>query len=86
MDFTGQVAVVTGGGSGIGQACAREFATRRAAVAVVDRDATAGEKTASELRGKEVPPSSSPPMSAARPRLRGWFQRLFHALAASMFW
>jgi len=52
MDFTGKVAVVTGGGSGIGQACAREFATRRAAVAVVDRDATAGEKTASELRGQ----------------------------------
>ena len=52
MDFTGKVAVVTGGGSGIGQACAREFAARHAAVAVVDRDATAGGKTASELRGK----------------------------------
>ena len=52
MDFTGKVAVVTGGGSGIGQACAREFATRRAAVAVVDRDSMAGEKTVRELRGQ----------------------------------
>ena len=52
MDFAGKVAVVTGGGSGIGQACAREFATRQAAVAVVDRDAAASGKTASELRGR----------------------------------
>jgi NAD(P)-dependent dehydrogenase (short-subunit alcohol dehydrogenase family) len=49
MDFTGKIAVVTGGGSGIGQACAHEFATRHAAVAVVDRDAAAGGKTAREL-------------------------------------
>ena len=52
MDFAGKVAVVTGGGSGIGEACAREFATRRAAIAVVERNATAGEKTARELRDK----------------------------------
>ena len=52
MDFAGKVAVVTGGGSGIGEACVREFATRHAAVAVVDRDATAGGKTASEFRAR----------------------------------
>jgi NAD(P)-dependent dehydrogenase (short-subunit alcohol dehydrogenase family) len=52
VNFEGKVAVVTGGGSGIGEACAREFATRNAAVAVVERDAKAGEKTARELRGK----------------------------------
>jgi NAD(P)-dependent dehydrogenase (short-subunit alcohol dehydrogenase family) len=52
MDFAGKVAVVTGGGSGIGQACAREFAARHAAVAVVDRDAAAGGKIASELGGR----------------------------------
>jgi NAD(P)-dependent dehydrogenase (short-subunit alcohol dehydrogenase family) len=52
VDFTGKVAVVTGGASGIGQACAHEFANRGAAVAVVDRDAAAGEKTASKLRGE----------------------------------
>lgn len=54
MNFAGKVVVVTGGGSGIGQACAREFATRSAAVAVVDRDTTTGEKTANELHAKGV--------------------------------
>jgi NAD(P)-dependent dehydrogenase (short-subunit alcohol dehydrogenase family) len=52
MDFTGKIALVTGGGSGIGQACVREFVARKAAVAVLDRDATAGRKTAEELRQK----------------------------------
>ena len=52
MDFTGKVAVVTGGGAGIGQATAREFAARHAAVAVVDRDAKTGQETAAEIRGK----------------------------------
>jgi NAD(P)-dependent dehydrogenase (short-subunit alcohol dehydrogenase family) len=50
VNFKGKVVVVTGAGSGIGQACAREFATRHAAVAVVDRDAATGARTASELR------------------------------------
>lgn len=52
MDFSGKMVAITGGGSGIGQACAREFADRHAAVAVVDRDASAGERTVAELRSK----------------------------------
>ncbi|NUT32294.1 MAG: SDR family oxidoreductase [Hamadaea sp.] len=36
-DFDGRVAVITGGGSGIGAACAAEFARRGARVAVLDR-------------------------------------------------
>lgn len=39
MNFNGKVVVVTGAGSGIGAACAREFANRNAAVAMVDRKA-----------------------------------------------
>jgi meso-butanediol dehydrogenase / (S,S)-butanediol dehydrogenase / diacetyl reductase len=52
MDFKGKVAVVTGGGSGIGRACAEEFVEKNTAVAVVDRDGKAGQKTAAELKGK----------------------------------
>jgi meso-butanediol dehydrogenase / (S,S)-butanediol dehydrogenase / diacetyl reductase len=38
-DFSGQVVVVTGGGSGMGAACVAEFASRGAHVVVVDRNA-----------------------------------------------
>ena len=50
MDFKGKVAIVTGGGSGIGKACSQEFIEKNAAVAVVDRDAKAGKETAAELK------------------------------------
>ena len=50
MNFKGKVVAITGGGSGIGEACVREFAGRNAAVAVVDCKAGAGENTISELR------------------------------------
>ncbi len=50
MDFQNKVAVVTGGASGIGLACCREFAQRHADVAVVDLDEKAGRRAAKELR------------------------------------
>lgn len=50
MDFTGKVALITGGGNGIGRATALGFAARGAKVVVVDRDQAAGEATAGILR------------------------------------
>jgi meso-butanediol dehydrogenase / (S,S)-butanediol dehydrogenase / diacetyl reductase len=52
MDFKNKVVIVTGGGSGIGRACVREFAERNAKVALVDRDAKASGEAIAELQGK----------------------------------
>ena len=50
MRLEGKVAVVTGGGSGIGQASAVLFAREGARIAVVDRDAAGVDETLSLIR------------------------------------
>jgi len=55
MDFKNKVVIVTGGGSGIGRACVREFAERNAKVALVDRDAKAGGEAVAELQSNGAP-------------------------------
>jgi len=46
----GRVAIVTGGGSGIGRALSQELAERGAVVFVADVDPTGAERTASDIR------------------------------------
>jgi len=50
MDFTGKVALVTGGGGGIGLSTCLAFAKYGAKVVVVDHDAALGEAAAGEVR------------------------------------
>ena len=50
-DFTGGVAVVTGGASGLGAATARALAQAGLQVAILDRNADAGQAMAAELGG-----------------------------------
>ena len=53
-DFQRQTVVITGGASGIGQACAELFAASGAFVVVADRDMTAAAATAERIRGIAV--------------------------------
>jgi rhamnose utilization protein RhaD (predicted bifunctional aldolase and dehydrogenase)/NAD(P)-dependent dehydrogenase (short-subunit alcohol dehydrogenase family) len=50
----GQVAAVTGGGSGIGEATARQLAAAGALVAVLDRNGAGAEKVAREVSGISI--------------------------------
>lgn len=50
MRFDGKIALVTGGGSGIGQACALRFAQEGAAVGIADLSTDAAESTVAAIR------------------------------------
>ncbi|MBV9784010.1 MAG: glucose 1-dehydrogenase [Acidisphaera sp.] len=50
MEFSGKVALITGGANGIGRAAGLGFAQRGARVVLVDRDAQAGEAAAGVIR------------------------------------
>lgn len=50
MDFENKICVVTGGAGGIGLFIVNEFAKRRAKVAFIDLDKTAGEKALADIK------------------------------------
>ncbi|MBW6401295.1 SDR family NAD(P)-dependent oxidoreductase [Roseomonas sp. HJA6] len=56
--FSGKVAAVTGGASGIGAACCRMLAARGARVAVTDCDLSRAEAIATEIGGIAIPHAS----------------------------
>lgn len=51
FDLTGKVAIVTGAGTGIGEAIAHRLARAGAAIAVVDIDTASAAQTAEQIRG-----------------------------------
>ena len=51
VDLTGKVAVITGGGSGIGTAIAERYRASGAVVVIVDRDLAAAQRVVSRLGG-----------------------------------
>jgi NAD(P)-dependent dehydrogenase (short-subunit alcohol dehydrogenase family) len=55
MNIQGQAALVTGGGSGLGEATARELARLGASVAVLDVNLANAQKVASEINGVACP-------------------------------
>ena len=51
MELAGQIAIVTGGGRGIGRATALELAKLGAEIVVAEMDSAGAEKTAAEIQG-----------------------------------
>ncbi len=64
LDLSGRTALVTGGGSGIGRACAARLAAAGAAVTVVDRDLDRADAVAAEIGGRAVGADLSDPRAA----------------------
>jgi NAD(P)-dependent dehydrogenase (short-subunit alcohol dehydrogenase family) len=67
MRFAGKVVIVTGGAKGIGRGCARVFAKEGGQVAILDLDATAGNKLAHELSNDEAGEARFFPCDVAEP-------------------
>ena len=66
MDVKGQSAIVTGGGSGLGEATAKMLARKGATVAVFDLNMKGAERVAKEIGGAAVECNVSDPASAEK--------------------
>ncbi|MEV4628640.1 3-hydroxybutyrate dehydrogenase [Micromonospora sp. NPDC049523] len=65
LDLSGRSALVTGGGSGIGRACAVRLAAAGAEVTVVDRNAESAKAVAAEIGGHAVAADLSDPAATS---------------------
>ena len=61
MELDGRVALVTGGGSGMGRGTARRLVTEGMQVCVVDINGDAAQAVADEIGGPAAAPPSAPP-------------------------
>lgn len=71
VDLNGRTAVVTGGASGIGRACAVRLAEAGAAVTVVDRDEAGAKEVAAAVGGRPLAVDLSDLDRLDRPELAG---------------
>ncbi len=62
MKLAGKVAVVTGGGQGLGRAIALELSTQGADVIIAEIDERRGQETARRFKGAAAKPLRSRPM------------------------
>ena len=69
VDLGGRTAIVTGGASGIGEACARRLAGAGAKVTVIDLDAGGATRVADDLGGTPVAADPRSPSSTSTPRV-----------------
>lgn len=83
MQMDGKVAIVTGGASGIGAACAETLARAGASVVMTDIDRAGGEKSLAEYRRPGAKRCSLTRTSRRRRSGRRSLPRRRRALAAS---
>lgn len=65
MEFAGRTVIVTGGASGIGEACARRFAEEGAFVAIADRDAERAARLSADIAAALGPSPEGGPRAIA---------------------
>ena len=79
MDFQGKVALITGGGGGIGRAAALGFALRGAKVVVVDADAETGQASADIIAQRGAAAAFTQADVARSPSVRDYVEKTLAA-------